>query len=75
MTALECTYKQYPNDKMIGVFMFGQPNLVVHDVELAKQIMIKDFEYFVDRRSLKTSDNNEVRKLRISVCFFTWSIF
>lgn len=58
--SLEITYKQYPNEKMIGVFVFGKPRLVIHDVELAKQILIKDFDHFMDRRSMVSSDTNEV---------------
>ena len=34
-------------------FGFGQPIWVINDEELAKQILIKDFDHFVDRRVLQ----------------------
>jgi len=39
-----------PNEKVVGYFMMGQPIYVINDEELAKQILIKDFDYFMDRR-------------------------
>ena len=58
--SLECTYKQFRSEKMVGIFNLGTPNLVIHDVELAKQIMVKDFDHFVDRRDFGLSETNEV---------------
>merc|ERR1719402_1412518 len=43
---------EFPNEKVFGIFLFGQPIYVINDQELAKLIMIKDFEYFMDRRAI-----------------------
>lgn len=49
-------YKDYPNDKIIGTYgPMGIRNLVIRDMELARLVLIKDFDYFVDRRSLNVS--------------------
>ena len=43
--------RKYKNEKMYGVYHFGQRTLVVTDLELAKRIAIKDADHFVDRVS------------------------
>merc|ERR1719414_573769 len=43
--------KEFPEEKVFGYFNFGQPTFVINDEDLAKKIMIKDFEYFTDRRA------------------------
>ena len=44
-------YKTHQNDKMVGYYgTLGTPTLLIRDLELAKKILIKDFEHFVDRR-------------------------
>ena len=43
--------EKYKNEKIYGLYHFGQRNLVVTDLELAKQIAIKDADHFVDRIS------------------------
>ena len=49
-------YKEYPNEKIVGTYgPFGAPILVVRDLELAKHVMIKDFDHFVDRRAIQAS--------------------
>jgi len=47
----EEAYNEFKDEKMWGYFMFGQPTLVINDEELAKHIMIKDFDHFTDLRS------------------------
>merc|ERR1711936_655134 len=43
--------EKYKEEKIYGLYHFGQRNLVVTDLELAKQIAIKDADHFVDRIS------------------------
>lgn len=37
---------------MFGYHGFGRTLLVINDLDLAKQMFIKDFDYFLDRRTL-----------------------
>ena len=46
---------EFPDEKIFGYFNFGQPTFVINDEELAKKMMIKDFEYFTDRRAILDS--------------------
>ena len=49
---------EFPDEKIFGFFSFGKPLFVINDEELAKKILIKDFEYFADRRPMR--DSNEI---------------
>ena len=42
--------ERFRNEKVFGYFMMGQPTIVINDEELAKRILIKDFEHFTDLR-------------------------
>ena len=47
-------FDQFPNAKAFGYYKpFGAPVLVIKDLELAKKVMIKHFDHFVDRNFLK----------------------
>ena len=37
----------------MGYFFFGTPFLVLTDLDLTKQIFIKDFDHFTDRRKIE----------------------
>jgi len=41
---------EFKDEKVFGYFVMGQPTLVINDEELAKKILIKDFEHFTDLR-------------------------
>ena len=46
----EYIYKKHPKEKVVGYYGFlGRPYLVIRDIEYAKKILIKDFDYFTDR--------------------------
>lgn len=60
LTALNSTYDNNPNAKMVGVFNLGSPGLIIRDIELVKLIMVKDFDHFVDRRKLEVSPTSRV---------------
>ena len=46
--------KKFPDDKLFGVYNFGQRSIVVNDMELAKRILIKDADHFIDRPAVDT---------------------
>ena len=50
-------YEKYKHVKCVGYYgNFGTPTLLVNDPELAKKIMIKDFDHFSDRRETRMDD-------------------
>jgi len=42
-------YDTYKNEPLIGIFMTKTPILIVKDLDLIKNILIKDFSDFADR--------------------------
>ena len=50
----ERVIKKFPDEKLFGVYHFGQKNIVVNDMELAKRILIKDADHFIDRPAVDT---------------------
>jgi len=47
-------FDQFPNTKLFGFYKpLGEPMIAIKDLDLAKKIMITDFEYFVDRNFIK----------------------
>ena len=42
---------EFKDTKIWGYFMMAQPTIVINDEELAKHILIKDFDHFTDLRS------------------------
>ncbi|KAJ6640760.1 putative cytochrome P450 9f2 [Pseudolycoriella hygida] len=44
-------YRKFPRQKVIGLFDMRKPFFCVRDVDVLKQIGVKDFEYFEDHRS------------------------
>ena len=46
--------KKYKNEKMHGMYSLGQRNLVITDIDLGKQILIKDADHFTDRMVIGT---------------------
>lgn len=72
-------YKQMGNSlKYCGVVSMGKPEIIVKDIDLLKKVLIKDFDYFVDRRQffsnegsldkmLPTLQGDEWKGVRVSV--------
>nr|AKH03530.1 cytochrome P450 3081B1 [Paracyclopina nana] len=43
-------YEKHPNAKAVGYYgILGKPHLVICDLDLAKKVMVRDFDHFVDR--------------------------
>ena len=54
-------HQRFKDAKMVGFFTFGKPTLLIRDLDLAKTMLIKDFDYFVDRRKMALNES-EVNK-------------
>ena len=55
---LHCDYQKFKIGqklKVHGWFLFGKPALSINDVEILKQIQVKDFNHFVDRNEANTT--------------------
>ena len=47
----ENVYKAFPDAAFVGIYgIFGSLSLIIRDLDLAKRILIKDFDYFSERR-------------------------
>lgn len=42
-------YEQYPKEKIVGIYRFTTPCLFIRDLDIIKNILIKDFNIFTDR--------------------------
>nr|APH81387.1 cytochrome P450 CYP3025B1 [Tigriopus kingsejongensis] len=56
-------YESFPNEKLVVHFQMGKPQVVVRDLELAKLVLIKDFDHFTDRRTVQMSVETEAQKV------------
>jgi len=46
---------EFKDERFFGWFLFGKPMLMIHDVELVKNIKVKDFNHFVDPQDEHTA--------------------
>jgi cytochrome P450 family 6 len=46
---LQQIYEQHSDKPYVGIFSFDKPFLLVRDLELVKNILVKDFQNFMDR--------------------------
>lgn len=52
-------YEQFPKEKFIGIYdIGGQPSYLIRDVDLIKQLMVTDFDYFSDHKASFANDND-----------------
>ncbi|CAG9827798.1 unnamed protein product [Diabrotica balteata] len=49
-------YNKFPDCRYYGTYQFNIPSLIIKDVDLVKQITIKDFEHFSDHRHMSDED-------------------
>ncbi|KOB75101.1 Cytochrome P450 6B46 [Operophtera brumata] len=42
-------YDEFPNEKVVGIYRMTTPGLLLRDLDVIKNVMIKDFDMFVDR--------------------------
>ncbi|XP_021930152.1 cytochrome P450 6j1-like [Zootermopsis nevadensis] len=48
---LENLYKDHKDKPYVGIFAFDQPSLVIRDLEIVKNILVKDAQNFIDRKT------------------------
>lgn len=48
--------RAFPNEKCYGIMQFNTPVLVLKTPDIMKQFLIKDFDYFTDRRTMVPED-------------------
>ena len=71
-------YNNHPDEAIVGEYgFFGSPILVVRDLDLAKRLLIKDFDYFVDRSpeplsSPHTKNNKIISKMLFALRGNEW---
>jgi hypothetical protein len=46
---LQHIYEEHSDKSYVGIFSFDKPILLIRDLELVKNILVKDFQYFIDR--------------------------
>jgi len=46
---LQRIYNEQSDKPYVGIFSFDKPSLLIRDLELVKNILVKDFQNFVDR--------------------------
>jgi hypothetical protein len=46
---LQRIYNEQSDKPYLGIFSFDKPSLLIRDVELVKNILVKDFQTFMDR--------------------------
>jgi cytochrome P450 family 6 len=77
---LKNLYDEYSDKPYVGIFSFDQPSLLVRDLELVKNILVKDSNIFPDRimlvdvnldplfgRSLVTLKGQRWRQVRVNL--------
>ena len=42
-------YTRFKNEDLHGMFLFGKPVLAIHNMDMIKHVLVKDFNSFVDR--------------------------
>ncbi|KAJ2951467.1 hypothetical protein O0L34_g13619 [Tuta absoluta] len=68
----EKIYKEYSNEKVVGLYQGTQAMLLVRDVDLVKKVLIKEFSSFTDRGVRIT--NEEMAKNLFSLDGDDWKI-
>ena len=49
MDYLDEMYEKHKNHKIFGCWLYTNPILLVHDLQIIKSILVKDFQHFHDR--------------------------
>lgn len=55
---MQLLYNKFPGEKFVGQYDFITPMVVLRDIELIKQVTVKDFETFLNHRVLIDENND-----------------
>ena len=62
VTANDWIYETYPDEPLVGIFTLGTPSVVINDLDLAKKVLISDFDHFTDRRPIRVNEEHGSNK-------------
>jgi cytochrome P450 family 6 len=62
----------YPQYTLTGFFEGRRPTLMVRDPELIKLIMVRDFEYFMDRATLRVTNSPYIENMLLNMKGQQW---
>ena len=65
-------YDEYKNEKLIGIFGRSTPMLIIRDPDLIKDVMIKDFINFPDRRFAPNKKNDPYGQSLLNLEYHQW---
>ncbi|CAB3239050.1 unnamed protein product [Arctia plantaginis] len=65
-------YNKFPEERFVGRFEFTNEMVVIRDLDLVKQITVKDFEHFLDHRSLFGESSSFLSRNLISLKGQEW---
>ncbi|CAG7696128.1 unnamed protein product [Allacma fusca] len=58
-------YNHFKGQKFFGLVEFREPAVYIRDLDLMKQILVKDFDHFVDRRQINSGKEDMFAKMLI----------
>ncbi|CAH2980034.1 unnamed protein product [Chilo suppressalis] len=53
-------YMEFPDERFVGRYEFVNPMVVIKDIELIKKVAVKDFENFLDHRTLVDEETDPI---------------
>lgn len=66
------TYREFPGERFVGRYEFTNHMVLLCDVELVKKITVKDFEHFLDHRSVFGESNSFFAKSLVAMKGQEW---
>ncbi|XP_057321329.1 cytochrome P450 6k1-like [Microplitis mediator] len=63
-TYLQMLYNEYPDEPIVGIYRVREPIACINDLDLIKDVLIKDFSKFVDRGT-EMYENHEPLSINI----------
>ncbi|RZC41760.1 cytochrome P450 9e2-like [Asbolus verrucosus] len=63
--SVRASYDEYPDKRYYGSYQFLQPSLFVRDLDLIKQITVKDFEHFSDHSAFTSEKTDPILGLNL----------